>query len=67
MCNRVYLAGPEVSLANARQVGARKLAICARHGLIGVYPNERCNNPQLSRRLPTSRAIRNESIYTSLR
>jgi hypothetical protein len=43
------------------------LAICARHGLIGVYPNERCNNPQLSRRLPTSRAIRNESIYTSLR
>jgi len=36
--NRVYLAGPEVFLVNARDVGARKRAICARHGLVGVFP-----------------------------
>ena len=38
MTNRVYLAGPEVFLANAREIGARKRAICERHGLIGVFP-----------------------------
>ena len=38
MMNRVYLAGPEVFLVNARDVGARKRAICARHGLEGVFP-----------------------------
>jgi nucleoside 2-deoxyribosyltransferase len=38
MSQRVYLAGPEVFLANARDVGARKRAICARHGLVGVFP-----------------------------
>jgi nucleoside 2-deoxyribosyltransferase len=36
----VYLAGPEVFLVNAREVGARKRAICARHGLVGVFPAE---------------------------
>ena len=34
----VYLAGPEVFLPNAREIGARKRAICERHGLIGVFP-----------------------------
>ena len=38
MTKRVYLAGPAVFLSNARQVGARKPAICERHGLIGVFP-----------------------------
>ena len=38
MMNRVYLAGPEVFLVNARDVGARKRAICARHGLVGIFP-----------------------------
>ncbi len=27
----VYLAGPEVFLPNAREIGARKRAICERH------------------------------------
>ena len=36
--NRVYLAGPEVFLVNARDVGARKRAICSRHGRVGVFP-----------------------------
>jgi nucleoside 2-deoxyribosyltransferase len=37
---RVYLAGPEVFLPNAREIGARKRAICKRHGIIGVFPAE---------------------------
>jgi nucleoside 2-deoxyribosyltransferase len=38
MNNQVYLAGPEVFLANAREIGARKKAICERHGLVGIFP-----------------------------
>jgi nucleoside 2-deoxyribosyltransferase len=37
---RVYLAGPEVFLPNAREIGARKHAICERHGMIGVFPGD---------------------------
>src|SRR5580704_5443309 len=35
---RVYLAGPEEFLSNAREIGALKRAICDRHGLVGVFP-----------------------------
>jgi nucleoside 2-deoxyribosyltransferase len=35
---RVYLAGPEVFLSNAREIGAFKRAICERHGLVGIFP-----------------------------
>jgi nucleoside 2-deoxyribosyltransferase len=35
---RIYLAGPEVFLPDARAVGARKAALCAAHGLQGVFP-----------------------------
>jgi nucleoside 2-deoxyribosyltransferase len=38
MTKRVYLAGPEVFLVNAREIGERKRAICDRHGLVGVFP-----------------------------
>jgi len=38
MTRRVYLAGPDVFLANVHEIGARKRAICARYGLIGVFP-----------------------------
>lgn len=38
MTARVYLAGPEIFLANARELGIRKRAICERYGLIGVFP-----------------------------
>jgi nucleoside 2-deoxyribosyltransferase len=34
----VYLAGPEVFLADAAAVGEAKKAICARHGLMGLFP-----------------------------
>jgi len=35
---RVYLAGPDVFYPNAREIGARKKAICATHGLDGRFP-----------------------------
>jgi nucleoside 2-deoxyribosyltransferase len=34
----VYLAGPDVFLPDAAEIGRRKLAICAAHGLDGRYP-----------------------------
>lgn len=37
---RVYLAGPEVFLANGRAIGAHKRAICARYGLCGIFPGD---------------------------
>ena len=40
MQRRVYLAGPEVFLPNAREIGARKRGICQRRGLIGVFPSD---------------------------
>lgn len=40
MKRRVYLAGPEVFLPNARAIGACKRVICERHALIGVFPGD---------------------------
>src|ERR1700686_3195106 len=37
---KVYLAGPDVFLPDAVDIGRRKVALCARHGLIGLYPLE---------------------------
>jgi nucleoside 2-deoxyribosyltransferase len=34
----IYLAGPDVFLPDAVEIGRRKLEICARHGLTGLYP-----------------------------
>ena len=34
----IYLAGPDVFLPDAVEIGRRKLEICARHGLTGIYP-----------------------------
>jgi nucleoside 2-deoxyribosyltransferase len=36
----IYLAGPDVFLPDAVDIGRRKAALCARHGLIGLYPLE---------------------------
>ena len=62
MTVRVYLAGPEVFLANAREIGAQKRAICARHGLVGVFPGDHedgCDPalPPAERGLSISRAM----------
>lgn len=36
----IYLAGPEVFHPAAREIGARKLALCAAHGFAGLFPLE---------------------------
>ena len=35
---KIYLAGPEVFLPDAVEIGRRKAGICAHHGLTGLYP-----------------------------
>src|SRR6478735_8540744 len=35
---KIYLAGPDVFLPDAIEIGRRKAAICARHGVRGLYP-----------------------------
>ena len=35
---KVYLAGPDVFLSDAVEVGRRKVELCRRHGLTGLYP-----------------------------
>ena len=52
MSKRVYLAGPEVFLANAQQIGAHKRAICARYGLVGVYPADEEYEPDPALAVP---------------
>ena len=34
----IYLAGPDVFLPDAVEMGRRKVDICRRHGVIGLYP-----------------------------
>jgi nucleoside 2-deoxyribosyltransferase len=38
MAMNVYLAGPDVFLPDALDIGRRKAEICSRHGLVGLYP-----------------------------
>ena len=35
---KIYLAGPEVFLPDAVEIGRRKVELCARYGLTGLYP-----------------------------
>jgi nucleoside 2-deoxyribosyltransferase len=35
---KIYLAGPDVFLPDALEVGRRKIEICACHGMTGLYP-----------------------------
>ena len=35
---KIYLAGPDVFLSDAVEFGRRKVALCAQHGLTGLYP-----------------------------
>src|ERR1700687_1361058 len=37
---KIYLAGPDVFLPDAVDIGRRKVELCMRHGLIGLYPLE---------------------------
>ena len=49
---KIYLAGPDVFLPDALDVGRRKVEICARHGLIGLYPLD----------IPVDRAVADTSL-----
>jgi nucleoside 2-deoxyribosyltransferase len=35
---KIYLAGPDVFLPDAVEIGRSKVELCARHGLSGLYP-----------------------------
>ena len=35
---KIYLAGPDVFLPDAVEIGRRKAEICARYGVTGLYP-----------------------------
>jgi nucleoside 2-deoxyribosyltransferase len=35
---QIYLAGPEVFLPDAREIGARKKMLCEEFGFVGLYP-----------------------------
>jgi nucleoside 2-deoxyribosyltransferase len=35
---KIYLAGPDVFLPDAIDIGRRKVELCRRHGVIGLYP-----------------------------
>ena len=35
---KIYLAGPDVFLPDPVEIGRRKVELCARHGLTGLYP-----------------------------
>jgi nucleoside 2-deoxyribosyltransferase len=41
---KIYLAGPDVFLPDAVELGRRKVALCARHGLTGLYPLDNAVN-----------------------
>jgi nucleoside 2-deoxyribosyltransferase len=34
----LYLAGPDIFMPDAKAIGDRKKALCARHGFEGLYP-----------------------------
>jgi nucleoside 2-deoxyribosyltransferase len=42
---KIYLAGPDVSLFDAIDIGRRKAELCTRHGLIGLYPLDNAIDP----------------------
>jgi nucleoside 2-deoxyribosyltransferase len=42
---KIYLAGPDVFLPDAVDIGRRKVEICARHGVSGLYPLDNAVDP----------------------
>ncbi len=38
VAKRIYLAGPDVFLSNAKEVGEQKKALCQKYGFEGVFP-----------------------------
>ncbi len=51
---KIYLAGPDVFLPGAVEIGRRKAEICAAHGMTGLYPLDNAINlaaPDASRQI----------------
>jgi nucleoside 2-deoxyribosyltransferase len=44
----IYLAGPDVFLPDAVEIGRRKLDVCARHGVTGLYPLDSAIDPTVA-------------------
>src|ERR1700675_4812176 len=42
---KIYLAGPDVFRHDAVEIGRRKVEMCRRHGLIGLYPLDNAIDP----------------------
>ena len=42
---KIYLAGPDVFLPDAVDIGRRKVETCKRHGLTGLYPLDNAVDP----------------------
>ena len=42
---KIYLAGPDVFLSNAVELGRRKVELCARYRLAGLYPLDNAVDP----------------------
>src|SRR3954469_13536254 len=42
---KIYLAGPDVFLHDAVDIGRRKLEVCSRYGLVGLYPLDNSIDP----------------------
>jgi nucleoside 2-deoxyribosyltransferase len=45
---KVYLAGPDVFLPDAVDIGRRKVELCRQHGLTGLYPLDNAIDPAAS-------------------
>jgi nucleoside 2-deoxyribosyltransferase len=45
---KIYLAGPDVFLPDAVEIGRRKLETCLRHGVSGFYPLDNAVDPAAS-------------------
>lgn len=58
---KVYLAGPDVFLPDAVEIGRQKVDVCRRHGLTGLFPLD--NEVELSSSAPSLRIFRgNETM-----
>jgi nucleoside 2-deoxyribosyltransferase len=55
--SRVYLAGPEVFLPNAKELGENKKRICASYGFEGVFPLDQTFSQQGLSKTETAYAI----------
>lgn len=67
MSKRVYLAGPEVILAMSHDIGPHKRAICARHGLIGIYSADEPHAPDPAHSLPEQGIAISQAMERAMR